>query len=264
MTEGSASLLTPALLTPALRGALIFKFTALADDELLLAQRGSEWVGHAPILEEDIALANLVQDELGHAQVWLSLRGALDGSDPDALTYGRGAEQFRCAQLLELPRGDWAFTLMRQFLFDAYEQAWLSLAQDSLYAPLREAAHKIVREERFHLQHSGLWMERLGLGTEESGRRSQAALNELWPLAAQLFALLPGEEALVAAGLVPDPAEVHGRWLDFTARHLGASGLTPPPVPARHWSRTEHTAYLAPLLRELQEVARQDPEAAAW
>ncbi|AFZ66395.1 1,2-phenylacetyl-CoA epoxidase subunit PaaC [Deinococcus peraridilitoris] len=247
-----------------LRTALILKLTALADDELILSHRNSEWVGHAPILEEDIALANLVQDELGHAQVWLSLRAELDGSDPDALAYGRGAGEYRCAQLVELPRGDWAFTLLRQFLFDAYELVWLGAARESTYTPLSQAVQKIIREERFHLQHTRLWVERLGLGTEESRRRTQNALNELWPLCPQLFALLPGEDGLVKAGVLPSPESLFGQWQPLVAAHLEGCGLTLPTVGAREWSRERHTEHLAPMLAEMQEVARWDPSASEW
>ena len=252
-------------LTTAQQAVLIERLTALGDDELILAHRNSEWVGHAPILEEDIALANLVQDELGHANFWYGLRGALDGSDPDALAYRRDASDFRCARLLELPRGDWAFTLLRQFLFDAYEALWLDAGRASTHVPLREAAEKMLREERFHLQHTSLWVERLGLGTEESNRRTQAALDTQWALTAQLFAPLPGESELVAAGLLPDVVTLQNRWLDLVTGHLTRSGLTIPTiVDETDSSRAVHTEHLAPMLAEMQEVARFDPEATAW
>nr|WP_246351324.1 1,2-phenylacetyl-CoA epoxidase subunit PaaC [Deinobacterium chartae] len=245
---------------------MILRFTALADDELILAQRNGEWIGHAPILEEDIALANLAQDELGHAETWLRLRAELDGSDPDALAFGRDATEFRCAQLLEYPRGDWAFTLLRQFLFDAYESVWLSAARASSYRPLREAAEKMLREERFHLQHSALWIQRLGLGTDESRRRTQAALELQWPLSAQLFVPLPGEAELAAQGLLPDLSALRPRWEESTRQHLGACGLSVPAwgAPEDVWSRDQHSPHLPELLAEMQGVARADPEAVAW
>ena len=256
---------TSLALTPALTQALIQKITALADDELILAQRNSEWVGHAPILEEDIALANIAQDELGHAQLWLELRAGLDGSTPDELAFRRDAHAFRSARLVELPRGDWAFTLLRQFLFDAYEAVWLDAARASTYEPLRDVAAKALREEKFHLQHTRLWVERLGLGTEESHRRTQDALNVLWPLTPQLFTPQPGDEALVQAGVIPDAAAVFDRWHGFVTAHLQTCNLT---LPGAHdgadWSREQHTEHLEPLLREMQEVARWDAEARSW
>ena len=108
---------------------LVEKLTALADDEVVLAQRLSEWVAHAPILEEDIAIANLAQDELGHAKLYLELRRELDGSDPDELVFFRDPLEYQNAVLVELPKGDWAFTMVRQYLFDLYENLWLEEAR---------------------------------------------------------------------------------------------------------------------------------------
>ncbi|WP_027883251.1 1,2-phenylacetyl-CoA epoxidase subunit PaaC [Meiothermus rufus] len=250
---------------PEVKEALIAKLTALADDEVILAQRNSEWVGHAPILEEDIALANLTQDELGHAQIWYGLRQALDGADPDRLVFFREASEFRNAELLELPRGDWAFTMLRQFLFDLYESLWLEAAQRSLYPPLAQAAGKILREERFHLQHSRAWVERLGLGTEESHRRLQEALDFQWGYAQQLFVPIPGEALLVAEGLLPDLETVKARWLEYATQRLQQSGLKLPINPGyQPADRSHHTEHLWSLLAEMQSTARWDPQAQVW
>ncbi|RIH88170.1 1,2-phenylacetyl-CoA epoxidase, subunit C [Calidithermus terrae] len=248
-----------------LKQALVAKLTALADDELILAHRDSEWTGHGPILEEDIALANIAQDELGHATVWYGLRSALDGSDPDRLAFFRDAGEFRNCELVELPKGDWAFTMLRQYLFDVYEALWLSAATRSTYRPLAEAAAKVVREERFHLQHTQAWVERLGLGTEESRRRIQAALDEQWGYAQQLFVPLPGEALLVAEGIVPDLAEVKEAWLERTTEQLRKSGLELPLKPGyQPASRQAHTEHLWSLLAEMQSTARWDAEAKVW
>ncbi len=247
-------------MNPEVKEALIHKLTALADDELILSHRNSEWVGHGPILEEDIALANLTQDELAHAQLYLQLRQALDGSDPDRLVFFREAQAFRNAQLVELPRGDWAFTMLRHYLFDLYEALWLQGAKSSSYQPLAEVAQKIAKEERFHLQHSRLWVERLGLGAEESNRRTQAALDELWPYALQLFIPLPDEALLVAEGVVPELSEVKTGWLAHAARHLQASDLVIPEGGYTPRTREEHGEHLWTLLAEMQSVARWEPE----
>ncbi|WP_243091099.1 1,2-phenylacetyl-CoA epoxidase subunit PaaC [Thermus neutrinimicus] len=247
-----------------LKDALVARLTAWADDEVVLAQRLSEWVGHAPILEEDIAIANLAQDELGHAKVWLELRQGLDGSDPDHLVYFRDPLEFQNAIMVELPKGDWAFTLVRQYLFDAYENLWLKEATRSTYGPLAEAASRILKEERFHLRHSSLWVERLGQGTEESHRRAQEALETLFPYVRQLFRPLPGDEALVEAGVVPDLQALEAPYLEEVTAHLVRSGLRPPEGGYVPKSRQEHTEYLWSLLAEMQSVARWDPEAKAW
>ena len=158
-------------LTEKIQQALIHKLMALADDELVLAHRNSEWTGHAPILEEDIALANLAQDELGHAGVWYGLIQELDGSDPDEIGLFSGCraiiEMCRCSNT---PKNDWAFTMLRQYLFDAYEYVYLARLAESSYQPVADAVAKIRKEEMFHLRHSHAWVERLGLGTEESNR----------------------------------------------------------------------------------------------
>lgn len=265
MTATLSETLNAADLSPAQRRGLIARFQALADDEIVLAQRDGEWTGHAPILEEDIALANIAQDELGHASLYLELRRELDGSDPDRLAFFRDAGEYRCARLVELPRGDWALTMLRQFLYDAAEALWLDAAQTSRYAPLAGVAAKALREEKFHLQHSALWAERLGRGTPESARRAQTALDTLWPHAAQLFALLPDEADLVVAGLLPDPGAVRDRWEALVGGHLrGRCDLDVPPLPGAGEGREVHTAHLAPLLTEMQAVARAHPGAGTW
>lgn len=249
----------------AFKSALIARLTALADDEVILAHRNSEWIGHGPLLEEDIALANLVQDELGHAQIWLSLRQELDGSDPDQLIFWRNPQEYTCAEMLELPRGDWGFTLLRQYLFDAYEANWLAAASHSQYTPLAHAAHKIAREERFHLQHSALWVRQLGLGTPRSQQRMQAALNILWPYAQQLWIAPPGESPLVEAGWLPEPAQLRENWLAQTIPHLQASGLSLPLQTAyQPTSRHRHTEHLSLLLAEMQSVARSAAPTTPW
>lgn len=250
---------------PEVKNALIAKLTALADDELILAHRNSEWTGHGPILEEDIALANIAQDELGHATVWFNLRKELDGSDPDQLAFFRDASEFRCAGLLELPRGDWAFTMLRQYLFDVYELHWLNAAKSSSYQPLADAAAKILREERYHLQHTHAWVERLGLGTEESNRRTQEALDMQWGYAQQLFVPLQDEEILVQENIVPDLNIVKTAWLETATRHLQNSGLKLPlNIGYQPGSREVHTEHLWSLLAEMQSTARWDAEAKAW
>ncbi len=190
---------------PQMRDALIERLAAMGDDELILAHRNSEWAGHAPILEVDIAFANIALDEFGHASIWYGLRCAMTGEDADRLVFFRNPGQYRNVQLVELPKGDWAFSMLRQYLFDAAEGVMLGHLKASAYRPLAEAAAKIATEELYHLRHTGLWLRRLGLGTEESHARTQAALDVLWPYARQLFVPLPGDEALGAAGSPPSP-----------------------------------------------------------
>ena len=248
-------------MTPNQQIALINKLTALADDEIILAHRDAEWTGHAPILEEDIALANIAQDEIGHATIYYQLRGDLDDSDPDELVYFRDPSDFRNTQLVELPKGDWAFTMLRQYLYDAYEYVLLNHLRQSSYQPLAEAVAKIHKEEIYHLRHTHIWVERLGLGTDESHRRMQAALDELWPYTAQLFQPLPDEHSLIEAEVVPQPAGFHTQWHNIVLPHLANANLTPPDTPPITASRTNHTDHLTDLLADLQMVARAHPTA---
>jgi ring-1,2-phenylacetyl-CoA epoxidase subunit PaaC len=235
---------------------------AMADDELILAHRNSEWTGHAPILEEDIAFSNIAQDELGHATLFYGLLGELNGADPDQLVFFRDADGYRNVQMVELPKGDWAFSMVRQYLFDAFEMVRAGHLLASQYRPLAEAIAKIRQEEMYHYRHTSQWVKRLGLGTEESRRRTQAALETLWPYAHQLFVPLADEAALVTAGFSPDPEILYQSWTEVIVPFLKDTGLN---LPAENTSptgdRREHTAYLPPLLAELQGVARSDPDA---
>lgn len=243
-------------------GALSQRLLAMADDELVLAHRNSEWTGHAPILEEDIAFSNIAQDELGHAGIWYNLLEELTGDEPDQLVFYRGAGVYRNVQMVELPRGDWAFTMLRQYLFDAYEAVLLPALSSSKYRPLAEGAAKIRPEEYYHYRHTSNWIKRLGLGTDESNRRLQKALEQLWPYTQQLFQLGQDEAALVEEGLLPDLSSLRVQWRELTVPFLEQAGLNiPGPVTTGAGDREEHTDHLAEMLTELQEVARLDPEA---
>lgn len=248
---------------PALLAALGERLLAMADDELILAHRNSEWTGHAPILEEDIAFTNIALDELGHASIWYGLRETLTGESADALVFFRAASAFRNVQLVEFPRGDWAYSMLRQYLFDAAESAWLPHLMDSAYRPLAEASAKIRREELYHLRHTTLWVQRLGLGTEESHTRMQRALGETWRYARQLFAPLPGDHLLVGAAIIPPLELVQNEWANLVRPFLAECNLVVPDdeFPPREIPRSEHTEALMELLAEMQAVARSDPQA---
>jgi len=245
--------------------ALAPQLLALADDELILGHRDSEWCGHAPILEEDIAFANLAQDELGHAALWYRLVEQLSQARPDHLVFFRQAKHYRCAQLVTLPKGDWAYAMLRQFLFDAAEAVRLPGLAASRYAPLAETAAKIQTEEIYHLRHTRAWVRRLGLGTEESHRRMQAALDALWPYALQLFVPLTDEAALTAAGLVPAAAAMQQEWEALAGATLHDAGLViPAGAEAVAQDRREIGPHLPGLLDEMQAVARLEGPEVGW
>jgi len=252
----------------ALRQALVARLLALADDELILGHRNSEWCGHAPILEEDIAFANIALDEIGHASMWFTMLAQLLEQDeslyPDELAFQRAPADFRCVQMVALPVGDWAFSMTRQYLFDAYEAELLEMLRDSQYEPFQDAAAKFRKEEAYHLRHTSAWVTRLGLGTEESHRRMQAALDALWGYALQLFVPTPGQDSLIQVEYFPAAEQLRSAWLGRVTSHLADAGLTIPanavfPVE----SRSIHADPLVELLAEMQKVARLDPKA-AW
>lgn len=247
------------------RSALADYTLALGDDELILGHRNSEWTGHAPILEEDIALTNIALDEMGHSVLWYRLHTELISEDPavypDRLAFFRSAQEFRNSRLVELPKGDWAFTILRQYLFDIAEQQRLSGLMQSSYQPLVETATKISREEVYHRRHTAAWVRRLGRGTEESAGRMQAALDEMWGYALELSLPLPGEAALVEAGLVPPSRDVREAWTDRVVRSLREAGMRVPEQPGRTLrDRSHHTENLMALLSDMQHTARAYPE----
>lgn len=247
--------------------ALCAYLLALADDELILGQRNSEWCGRAPLLEEDIAFANLALDELGHAQAWYTLLANLRGEEaaltPDRLVFFRPAHAFRNAQMVERPNRDWAFSMLRQYLFDAYELLNLEALEGSAYQPLAEAAGKFRLEELYHHRHTRAWVQRLALGTEESHQRMQAALDDLWPLTGQLFSHTPEEDALTRLGYLPSAGELRVLWASAVQAFLADCELQVPADDRGDVPRERHTSHLEVLVREMGSVARMQPEA-AW
>ena len=249
---------------------------AMGDDELILGHRDSEWCGRAPILEEDIAFANLALDEIGHASLWYGLYAELLEEDPDSfpdrLAFFRPPEEFRNIRMVELPNGDWAFSMLRQFLFDAAEKIRLEALEASAYSSLAEAAAKVRREEIYHYRHTQAWMKRLGLGTPESRKRLQNAVNTLWPYTRQLFAPVTDETVLVSEGFMPDAKESAASWSDLVVPFLKDCGMAIPkpgsareerPSESERLDRRQHTLHLRVLLAEMQAVARAEPQA-AW
>lgn len=246
-------------------GPLFEYLLRLGDDRLVLGHRLSEWCGHGPILEEDIATTNIALDLLGHATMFLRLAGQLEGKgrDEDALAYWRDEHEFRNLQLCELPNGDFGFTILRQFLFDAWSLHWLEALTRSSHAELGAIAAKALKETRYHLRHSGEWVQRLGDGTEESHARMQAALDELWPWTGELDYQDSVDQALRSDAVVPDLALLRQPWEALTREVIGRATLRIPDGPPRMTGGRcgRHTEHLGHLLAELQIVARSHPGA---
>ncbi len=249
----------------------LFEFLLrLGDDRLVLGSRMSEWCGHGPILEEDIATSNVALDLLGQATMFLRLAGEVEGKgrDEDALAYFREAVEYRCCQLVELPKGDFAFTIARQFLFDVYAVVTLDALSRSANADLAAIATKSLKEAKYHVRHSGEWMLKLGDGTDESHRRVQRALDALWRFTPELFAADEIDRAMQAAGVAPDIAALRIEWERLVRDVVDSATLTVPhEVPrlanTRGGRTGAHTEHLGHLLAEMQSVARSHP-GATW
>ncbi|MFG2735798.1 MULTISPECIES: 1,2-phenylacetyl-CoA epoxidase subunit PaaC [Streptomyces] len=216
----------------------------LGDDALILSHRLAEWAGHAPVLEEEVALANIALDLLGQARVLLSMVG-----DEDALAYRREERAFRNVQLVERPNGDFAHTIVRQLYFSV----WQELRYRQL-APLLPLAAKAVRETAYHRDHAEHWTLRLGDGTAESHERTQRAVDALWPYTGELTG----------------PGGLPGEWLVRVTATLRAAGLTVPagPPPRTAWAagggrQGIHTEPFGRLLAEMQHLHRSHP-GASW
>jgi ring-1,2-phenylacetyl-CoA epoxidase subunit PaaC len=240
------------------RAALAELLLSMADDEFVLGFWDSEWTGIAPILEEDVAMSSVSQDEIGHAKAFYELLAGLTGRDADEIAFGRPVEAYRHAALMNHPRTDWAFTIARRFLYEHADAVRLESLATSTYRPLAELVVKMRREETYHLLHFDLWLRRLAEGGEESHDRLAAAVEQLWPDAQAVFAPLAGEEALAAAGVLPERLEaLRLRWLERVMPRLAAAGL---PVPVASAApppdgRTRRTADFAWLHGEFTMVA---------
>src|SRR4051795_3242998 len=181
-----------------------------ADDALILGHRLSEWCGHAPMLEEDMALANMGLDLLGQARELYSYAAKVEanGNDEDKFAYLRDVRQYRNLLLLEQPNGDFARTIVRQFLYSAFADLYWRAMMNSADAMLAAIAAKSEKESAYHLRHSSEWMVRLGDGTEESHRRAQAAVDDLWAYTGEMFGVDGSERGLIDAGIAIDAASL--------------------------------------------------------
>jgi ring-1,2-phenylacetyl-CoA epoxidase subunit PaaC len=230
---------------------------ALGDDALVAAQRMSEWCARAPQLEEDVALANVALDLLGQARELLSYAGAVEGAgrDEDALAYLRDPNEFRNAQLVELPNGDFATTVAKMLCFAAYQNLLYQALVDAPDATLAQIAAKAVKETKYHVDHAVLWTLRLGDGTAESHRRMQAGLDEVWPFTHELF-----ESVALAPGVLGQ--SLRAPWLALVEPVLREATLRRPvdgwaPTGGRQGVHTEAFSY---LVMELQVVHRAYPD----
>jgi ring-1,2-phenylacetyl-CoA epoxidase subunit PaaC len=245
----------------------------LADNALVLGQRNAEWCGHGPVLEEDIAMANISVDLIGQARLlnqYVAVKKA-DGSTEDSLAFFRDAQEFRNYTLLELPHDtdggerDYAVTIVRNFLYSALMVLLWKALESSSDTQLAGIAGRSLKETRYHLRHSRDWMVRMGDGTAESHRRAQAALDYLWPFTAEFWAGSAMEDAAVARAQTVPMASLHSEWTAIVSDALTDATLTQPTAKATgaaSFGKTgAHTPHLTHLLDEMQSLARQHPQA---
>jgi ring-1,2-phenylacetyl-CoA epoxidase subunit PaaC len=239
----------------------------LADTSLVLGQRLAEWVGHAPALEEDLGLANISLDLVGQARLLLTYAGELEGRGrtEDDLAFLREQSDYRNASLAEQPNGDFAETIVRQALLDAFRLELFQALQTSKDERLAQIAAKSVKEIRYHVRYSSGWLTRLGDGTEVSKARAQAALDKLWRYTTELFAPDAVDEAMAEAGIAPRLGDLRIRWNALVDETLAAATLKRPvDVPhSWHGKRGQHTEHLGYLLAEMQSLHRAHP-GATW
>ncbi len=199
---------------------------ALADDELILGHRHSEWTGFAPQIEEDVAFSSIAQDEIGHAAAYYAIAGSISGEHPDRIGLGRGPDEYRNAVLCELENRDWAHTLARHWLYDVADDVRLESFADTEHDQLRALATKLRREERYHLIHADAWITRVAAGPVEARRRLLDALAEAFPAAMGLFEAFENEETAVKEGLLPVPSdELRRRFIARAGGRLDELGL---------------------------------------
>jgi ring-1,2-phenylacetyl-CoA epoxidase subunit PaaC len=247
------------------REALAELLLSVADDEFVIGFWDSEWTGIAPMLEEDVATSSIAQDELGHAKVLYELLADLTDDDADLIAFGREADAYRHAALLDHARGDWAFSVARRYLYETADAVRLRALAASAHEPLAALAGKMRREESYHMLHADAWLHRLADSGDDGRERLRAALTRLWPDAQQVFAPFAGEEALLAAGLLPRQlSELHADWRAQVRPVLEPIlGIELPAAAPDADGRRRHTDDFRWLHGEFTMVARSE-EGATW
>lgn len=245
--------------------ALFEYLLRLGDSDLILSHRLSQWVGHAPAIEEELALGNIALDLLGQAQLWLSLAAqtANDGRDADQLVYLRDAGEYRNILLVEQLNGDFAHTMTRQFFFDSFHQLLLGALTQTSNGSVAAIAAKSLKEVNYHLRRSRDWVITLGDGSDESHDRMTEAVDNLWSYTGELFQMDSVDQALVGAGVAVDLAPLREPWLRDITTTFAAAALA---IPQNDWAqrggkRGVHTEHLGFLLAEMQFLQRAYPNA---
>ena len=237
--------------------------TRLGDDAVVIGHRVSEWCSNAPFLEEDLALQNVALDFIGRARMYYGYAAELadDGRDEDDFAFMRDQREYQNLLLMELPRGDFAYTMVRQLFVDVYNMLYLAQLLESSDETLAAIAAKAIKESRYHLRRSHEWLLRLGIGTEESHARAQTAIDDIWGFTHEMFELDELEQQLADAGIGVDSAGLKAAWTRQVTDILREATLE---VPSEGWAvrggrEGYHTEHLGQMLNEMQSVHRAFP-----
>ena len=246
--------------------ALFEYILRLADDRLILGHRLSEWCGHGPILEEDIAITNMALDYIGQATSLLEYAGEIEnkGRSEDDIAFFRDTIDYRCLKITELPRGDFGFTIARQLLFSVFSYLLFNRLQKSEDKTLAGISAKAFKECRYHVRHSRKWTVTLGDGTEESHTRIQNAFNELWRYTNELFYMDDVDELLLDNGIAADLNVIKPEWKQRITEVLDEGNISVPPDDQYMVDGSReglHTEHLGHLLAEMQRLPRSYPDA---
>lgn len=247
------------------KSELIDAVLQLGDNALILGHRLGEWCGHGPVLEQDIAMTNIALDLIGQARLYLSYAAELrdDGSDEDTMAYRRDSLDFKNVLLCEIPNGDFADTVARQFYFDQWNYLFLAGLKTSSNETLSEIAEKALKEVTYHQRWSSEWVVRLGDGTEESREKMQRAINDAWMYTGEMFNPSPADQAMSKGGVFPDVEVLKDPWMKRVKDTLDEATLA---MPTDEWMQSGgktgyHTEHLGYILAEMQFLQRAYPEA---
>lgn len=238
----------------------------MADDALIIGHRNSEWTGIGPMLEEDLAFSSMAQDKIGHAKaLYQILHEILGEPEPDKVAFLREEKLFKCCQFVELPIGEYDFSLVRQFLFDHAEAVRYDMLTSSSFQPLALLAKKVKGEIKYHVMHADTFLKQLGTGNDESHARMQSALNYAMPYALGIFEKSEFENELITSQVFAGEEALKAKWLEKIKPVIAAAGLQLPVVAEDKivygGRRGFHSEYLKTLLDEMCEVVRTDPGA---
>lgn len=237
----------------------------MADDLLIIGHRNSEWTGLGPILEEDIAFSSMAQDKIGQAGALFEILHQLGEDEPDTIAFMRDENKMHCSQFVELPNGEYDFSVMRHFLYDHADQLRFEMLANSSFEPLAQVAKKIKGELKYHVFHANTWVVKLANGTEESKARMQTALNESWNYALGMFEAGDFEKELQNENIFEGEEALKTRWIANITPFIEKANLRIPDQsnwePILGGRKGYHTYYLQQLVEEMGEVFRLDPTA---